>query len=315
MPLSIKLNDIYSTYLALSLFISMISVIISSVNPEHLKAVSNNIQNTIGAPYELVTFENSSGKKGICEIYNLGIDKAQYDILCFMHEDLEIRTENWGKAVIGHFTSVPDLGLLGVAGSTYKTITPTGWHSAGSGTSRANFIQSHKRSDTPPIHYYANPNNEEISQVACLDGVWLCTTKKIASEFGFDAATFKRFHGYDLDFSLAIGQKYKVAVTFKVLLDHFSEGNYDSTWMGESLKLHEKWNKILPVNTDATPLEATLKIEKTVFKIFIDELVQLKYPAKTALTALANCRKYFRHKPFLTIKLKYYIFSKYLFKK
>jgi hypothetical protein len=293
----------------------MISIIISSVNPEHLKRVSNNIKDTVGVPYELITFENSSGEKGICEIYNLGICKAQYDIFCFMHEDLEIKTENWGKIVAEHFASIPDLGLLGIAGSTYKTSTPAGWHSAGAGTSRANFIQSHKRSDIPPIHYYANPNNEEIAEVACLDGVWLCTTKKIASEFWFDDTTFKKFHGYDLDFSLAIGQKYKVAVTFKVLLDHFSEGNYDSTWMAESLKLHEKWNNILPVNTSNTPLDATLKIEKTVFKIFIDELIQLKYPVKTALVALANCRKYFRLKPLLITKLKYHIFSKYLLKK
>jgi hypothetical protein len=293
----------------------MISVIISSVHSEYLKKVSNNIENTIGVPHELLTFDNSSGDKGLCEIYNLGIDKAQYDILCFMHEDVEIKTKDWGKIVADHFASTADLGLLGIAGSTYKTLTPTGWHSAGSGTSRANFIQSHKRTGTRPVHHYANPNNEEIAQVACLDGVWLCTTKKIASEFKFDNITFKRFHGYDLDFSLAVGQKYKVAVTYNILLDHFSEGSYDSSWLEETLKLHTKWSGILPVNVGRTSLETTIKIEKRVFKTLIRQLRQFNYPIKIVLTVLANSRKYFRIKPLLVTKLKYYIFSAYLFKK
>ena len=293
----------------------MISVIISSVKSDCLDKVSNNIENTIGVPYELLTFANGSGEKGICEIYNLGIDKAQYDILCFMHEDVEIKTKNWGKVVINHFTSGPDLGLLGIAGSTYKTSTPAGWHSAGDGTSRANFIQSYKRSNASPVHYYANPNNEELAQVACLDGVWLCTQKKIASEFRFDDTTFKRFHGYDLDFSLTVGQKYKVAVTYNVLLDHSSEGSYDSTWMDETLNLHKKWNKILPVNIGRTPFEKTMKIEKKVFKTLVDQLLQFNYPIQVVLSVLSSCKKYFVFKPFLATKLKYYIFSKYLFNK
>lgn len=293
----------------------MISVIISSVNAEYLKKVSKNIEDTIGVPFELITFANGSGQKGICEIYNLGIEKARYSVLCFMHEDVEIKTENWGKIVVDDFAADPDLGLLGIAGSTYKTLTPTGWHSAESFTSRANFIQRYRKSGTLPRHHYANPKNEDIAEVACVDGVWLCTTKKITSEFRFDDDTFKRFHAYDLDLSLAIGQKYKVAVTYKVLLDHFSEGTYDRTWMEETLKLHNKWSEVLPVNIENAPLEKVLKIEKIVFKGLISQLLQFNYSIQAILGILANCKKYFSLKPFLVTKLKYYIFSKYLFKK
>ncbi len=293
----------------------MISVIISSVKPEYLKQVSVNIENTIGVPYELITFANSSGEKGLCEIYNIGIDKAKYDVLCFMHEDVDIKTQNWGKVVIEHFNSDPDLGLLGVAGSTYKALTPSGWHSAGMSTPRVNYIQSYKRSNIEPKRYYLNPNNEKIAQVACVDGVWMCTTKKITSEFRFDDTTFRRFHAYDLDFSLAVGQKYKVAVTYSVLLEHFSEGTHDSSWMEETLKLHNKWNSILPVNIGDTPLATTLRIEKSSFKILINQLIHFNYPIQVVLDLLTRYKKYFRLKPFLVTKLKYYIFSKYLFKK
>ena len=290
----------------------MISIIISSANPSFLTQVIKNIEDTIGVPYELISFDNSKGQKGICEVYNLGIQRAKYDILCFMHEDIEIRTKAWGKIVTDHFNEYKGLGLLGVAGSTYKTLTPAGWVGTGINTARANYIQSHKASNDPPKHYYINPNNEKIVQVACVDGVWLCTTKKIAFEFGFDDHTFKKFHAYDLDFSLAIGQRYKVAVTYDVMLDHFSEGKYDNVWMEETLKLHDKWNKILPVNVGSTSLEIAMKIEKNTFKVFIDQLLQFNYSIKTPLNMLSANKRFYSSIPLLYIKLKYYVFLKYL---
>src|ERR1700749_930895 len=120
----------------------MISIIISSANPSLLIQASKNIEDTIGVPYELVSFDNSGGQKGICEVYNLGIKKARYELLCFMHEDIEIETHGWGQVVIDQFNSDKELGLLGVAGSIYKTLTPSGWHGTGNNIARANYIQS-----------------------------------------------------------------------------------------------------------------------------------------------------------------------------
>lgn len=290
----------------------MISIIVSSAKPNYLKQVAKNIEDTIGVPYELISFDNSSGQKGICEIYNLGIKKARYEILCFMHEDIEIETCGWGKIVIDQFNSDKELGLLGVAGSIYKSRTPSGWHSTGGNIARANYIQSNKKLKKRAKHYYLNPDNEKTVQVACVDGVWFCTTKKITSEFMFDDVTFKKFHAYDLDISFAIGQKYKVAVTFEVLLNHFSEGNYDRTWMAETLKLHNKWNNVLPINIDNVSPEMAYKIEKNTFKTFIDQLLQFNYSIKDPLVLLSRNRQFFNRIPLLYPKLKYYIFSKYL---
>ena len=168
----------------------MISVIISSVKPDYLKKVSDNIENTIGVPYELITFANGSGEKGLCEIYNIGIDKAQYDMLSFMHEDIEIKTVDWGRKVMKIFKENPDLGLLGVAGSAYKTISPSGWNGADTYSENFNLIQSFKLSDKQPVHYHVNRSQKELAEVACVDGVWLCTPKKVAAEIKFDQDRF-----------------------------------------------------------------------------------------------------------------------------
>ena len=99
----------------------MISIIISSVNKNQLRLVAENIRKTIGVPFELLSFDNHEGKYGICEIYNKGIAKAKYDILCFMHEDIEIHTDKWGNIVSAYFENNKELGLVGVAGSDNKS--------------------------------------------------------------------------------------------------------------------------------------------------------------------------------------------------
>jgi hypothetical protein len=96
------------------------------------------------------------------------------------------------------------------------------------------------------------------------------------------------------------------------MLDHFSEGKYDNVWMKETLKLHDKWNKILPVNVGSTSLEIAMKIEKNTFKVFIDQLLQFNYSIKTPLNMLSANKRFYSSIPLLFIKLKYYVLLKYL---
>ena len=150
----------------------MVSVIISSANPTHLKQVTENITTTIGVPFEIIAIDNSKGQQGICAVYNQGIRQARYDMLCFMHEDIVIKTDNWGKYVIQFFNEHADYGLLGVGGSEYKTIAPSGWNCTGKEAAYINIIQGFKYDKKEPFHYYRNPGNKALAEVACVDGVW-----------------------------------------------------------------------------------------------------------------------------------------------
>lgn len=290
----------------------MISVIISSANPSFLTQVIKNIEDTISVPFEIITFDNRDGKKGICEIYNEGIQKAKCDLLCFMHEDICIKTNGWGKLIQQAFKENSEYGLLGIAGSDYKSLAPSGWNGGGIDTDHANFIQTYKFEEKEPFNYYKNPTNKKLAEVACVDGVWFCVPKKIAAEVMFDHHTFKGFHGYDLDFSLSIARKHKVGVVFDILLDHFSEGNYDKTWMHETLKFHKKWHDHLPVNILPHTRTQAIYAEKATFKHFIDRLVHFKFPMRVAFETLYLNNKFMKMDALLFLKLHYYILRKYI---
>ena len=254
----------------------MISVIICSAKVQDLKEVKQNIAKTIGVPYEIIAYDNSDGKRGICEVYNAGARQAQYDILCFMHEDIEMKALGWGSRMIQLFSENPEVGLVGVAGGGYKSVTPSGWYNYDiekNGGAYSNVFQGYKRDGLPDTHDYNNPKNEAFSKVACVDGCWLCMPKSVWQQCPFDEKLLKHFHGYDLDISLSVNQYYDVAVTFDVPLRHFSEGNYDHKWFGEMLKVHEKWSHILPIDADHV-INADLAFnEKRAFRRFLQNSV------------------------------------------
>jgi hypothetical protein len=291
----------------------MISVIICSADKKMFAAASGTVAETIGVPYELISFDNSDEKLGICEVYNKGIKRAKYPVLCFMHEDIIIHTKGWGQSVINAFNNDSILGILGVAGSYYKPLSPSGWLGQGMDTECSNLIQNYKFKDELPNLNYKNPNNEQITEVACIDGLWFCVPKHVAVKYKFDEETFQGFHCYDVDFSLTVGADYKVAVTYDVLLTHLSEGNFDKTWLAETMKLHKKWDACLPIDRGCLHKAQSLQIEKVTYKRFLDQLVAYKMPLHKAFQFLWH-NSFLKKLNFkLFLKFNYYTLKKYIF--
>ncbi|GGB79998.1 glycosyltransferase [Dyadobacter sediminis] len=258
----------------------MISVIICSANAEDLLLVKKNIAETIGVAHEIVAIDNRKAGKGICEVYNEGTQKAAYDLLCFMHEDVQIRTHEWGKTVLNIFSDDADTGVLGVAGGGYKSLAPSGWYQFefhSEERSYQNVLQGFKLDEKDEIHAYHNPKNEHLSNVVCVDGLWFCTRKRIALKYPFDARTLQGFHGYDLDFCLSVFQEYKVIVTYDILMKHASEGNFNKLWFDEILKLHRKWSKVLPLTTSDVSDREFYFTEKRCLKKAIEQMLRWDY--------------------------------------
>jgi hypothetical protein len=294
----------------------MISVIIASADPKLLAQVRINVEETIGLPYEVLAFDNRDGAKGICEIYNEGIVQAKFDLLCFMHEDIAFETKDWGKITRDIFDQHPQLGIIGIAGSTYKSIMPTGWASQGSPESeRSNLLQSFKYITYQTIRACVNPNNEQLAKVVAVDGAWMCVRREVCNNFLFDNDTFKKFHCYDLDFCLSVGKQYEIAVTYDILLNHFSEGKFDHQWMEQTLLLFEKWEKELPRSTNPLTTEQVRRIEKQNFRYWVKQMRLFGFPQKLAYQMLHRRRikeilglKYY-------LKFHYSIFAFYHLKK
>ena len=291
----------------------MISIIIASVKKDLLANVSKNISETIGVEFEIISFDNSNGERGLCELYNLGAKKAKYDVLCFMHEDISLDTINWGSIVFELFNQDPKLGVLGVVGSSYKALVPSGWavENLHGQTIFANYIQSYKHSNKRKELIYNKPSKDNPANVICVDGLWFCTRKSIALEVSFDEQLLHGFHCYDIDFCLNVGRYFNVAVTFDILIHHFSEGSFDKDWLTDSIKVHKKWESILPKFTTPITLKQQRVFEKRAFKTLIKNLLIQKTSLKRIFQMLKSYQGTKVMSTSLYLKLNYYTIKYY----
>ncbi len=223
----------------------MISCIICSANKELLNKVNENIAHTIGLPFEIISIDNSDGKLNICEAYNKGASLAKFDVYCFVHEDVLFETNNWGKVLTDHFTKLINVGIIGVAGSAYKSLAPSGWWTPGDKYLSYNFRQSYRHSKTETG--LRMKNNDAVQPVICVDGVFLAIKKEVFEKYRFDNS-LPFFHGYDLDLSLAVSTGFQNYFIPDILLHHLSEGSIDNVWMENMFLLFKKWKPRLPMS-------------------------------------------------------------------
>ncbi|WP_298662430.1 glycosyltransferase [uncultured Barnesiella sp.] len=220
----------------------MISMIVCSVDPAKLEKFCENVLMTVGCPCEFVVHDNRETGYGITHVYNLCAAKAKGEYLCFAHEDIFFRTPDWGERIVS-LLQRPATGVVGFAGSTAKLATFSGWGSLKQYT-RYNYIQRFR--DGSIKYFITNPDKVPASPVIVLDGMCLFMRRNVWAEFRFDEDTFRGFHLYDLDISMAVGQKYTNYVTNDILLEHFSEGSYNQAWLDDTAKFHKKWADRLP---------------------------------------------------------------------
>ena len=120
----------------------MLSIRISSYQPQFYSALEKNIAETIGIPYEIIKIDNPN-LMGICEAYNKGASLSKYDYLLFVHEDVIFHTKEWGQKLINHL-KLENVGVIGVAGSNYVPIAPIGWYLPDNSYNFLNYIQNDK---------------------------------------------------------------------------------------------------------------------------------------------------------------------------
>lgn len=216
----------------------MISIIVSSYNEVFFSKFSQSLNNTIGVPYELIKIENYN-QFSLSKAYNLGGEKANYDFLCFVHEDVIFLTQDWGNKLMELFEKIQNLGIVGLAGSKKKSDLPTGWGTGIDEYDRICLVQVNN--DCESIHNTRSGISNYVN-IKVLDGVFLFTKKIVWNECKFDES-LKGFHIYDIDFSLRITQKYQGIIFYDLLLAHFSSGGYNSDWIEKNLDYHERLDK------------------------------------------------------------------------
>ncbi|MGO4821837.1 MULTISPECIES: glycosyltransferase [unclassified Flavobacterium] len=222
----------------------MISIIICSRTEKINQQLYKNIEESVGVVYELIVIDNSNNQYSIFEAYNLGIRKSIGDYLCFIHDDILFHTKDWGLVITSIFTANPQYGLLGIAGSSQKTSTPSGWWDCEDKYKSVNIIQHY--TDGKIIKENVGFEQSNLNEVVLIDGVFLVLRKEL--NIFFDE-TLQGFHHYDLNLAIETRKKgYKIGATNQVLIEHFSWGNLNNQWITSTIKIHSLYKDLLPMS-------------------------------------------------------------------
>jgi hypothetical protein len=272
-----------------STLLSMISLVVCSIRPEQLAQLKRSVEGSIGLPHEWLVADNRNTGKGICQVYNELAARARYPYLLFIHEDVTFESFDWGPALVEQFEKDDQLGLLGLAGSTIKSRSYSGWYTADA------------RHDRYQLFHALPDRVERLEQlpamgagpfpVVCLDGVFLFCRKSVWSEIPFDASSVNGFHFYDLDFSMRVAEKYKVGVLGGLGLLHHTAagGDYGRRWVREAIRFHRRWKNRLPIQLPGDEISET-----QIQRIWLDRLKDQDIGFSLRLRWVIDQRQFFQ---------------------
>ena len=223
----------------------MLSLVVCSVNPSLLETMKQSAATTIGVDHEWLVYDNREANLGICEVYNQMASQASFAYLVFLHEDLILKTHNWGKYLVDVFESDNSVSLIGIAGSDYKSRYLSGWYSGGSGQDYFNII--HRLEGKDKVLFFPRSWEKNEVQVACIDGVFMACPKSVWATIKFDQELLKKFHFYDIDFSLRVARSKTVLVTNQIDVIHLTVGgDFGDKWVEQAFIFHQHYKLQLP---------------------------------------------------------------------
>lgn len=229
----------------------MISVIICSRKSNISLELNTNIIETIGCEYELVIIDNSHNQYNIFQAYNEGVNRSKGEVLCFMHDDILYRTNDWGKIIEEVFVD-KTIGLVGFAGTHFLSSSPFYW-------TCSPFISEHNLTNDKGVvlkcykdDYY---NGKGIADLVAVDGFCFFIRKELFDFIRFDDITYQGFHAYDMDICMQVlGMGFRVCACNKILIEHFWSESAAATKKGyeiidQNLNLFvTKFINVLPIH-------------------------------------------------------------------
>lgn len=226
----------------------MISIIICSRTKIINATLSENIENTIASPYELVVIDNSENQHTIFEAYNQGIDRSKGNYLCFIHDDILFTTKGWGTSIQRIFSENESIGLIGLAGSKSKTKIPSAWWWCPNEDKVINIIQHKNHQGNIKEKWSHGFEKDSNETVVVVDGVFMAIRSDSKIRFNSE---MKGFHNYDLNISIECHKLgYKTVVSNEILLEHFSAGSLNEQWVESAYQLYSFYKNSLPLSLE-----------------------------------------------------------------
>lgn len=236
----------------------MISVVCSTKtkSPEF----ESHVKNSCGLKNIDFLYYENKGQYSLTEIYNKGLKESKYNIVTFIHDDLDFsKCKNWGRVVVNNFQYNPTYGILGVAGTMRLNDNGTWWSEK---YLTHGVVWHQNKGETYRTTFSNNVNKKDIQEASCVDGVFFsCDKTKIKQGFDED---FKGFHFYDLSFCISnfvLGVKIGIHTNIEII--HKSIGMTNQQWEENRLLFIEKFKKGFPyyVNVKIPTSHNSLKLD------------------------------------------------------
>ena len=270
----------------------MLSLVVCSINPGYLEGLKKSVSDTIGVEHEWLVWDNRNANIGICEVYNKLAANARFPYLCFLHEDLLFKTKDWGKYLVNQFAA-GDIGLIGIAGSNYKSKLYSGWYSGGPAGDYCN-IYHRLGNEEYHLKFPAAWDTENVPTVT-VDGVFMACPHHVWKIVEFDEQLLKGFHFYDINFSLEVARKWKVVVTNRIDMIHLTVGgDFGNAWVDAALVFHHAKGQHLPLATNGVNAGDA---DRAVAKYWLDWLKNFKISFSKRVRWVVD--QNFLFKPFL----------------
>jgi hypothetical protein len=220
---------------------NIIVVFSSHLKEEENQKFIKHISDTIGVKHKVVCYPNFN-QFSLAQVYNDAIKTHIEENCVFVmcHNDIIIRTHNWGKLLLTKFNSLK-YDIIGVAGSTYLPASGMWWEDR----SKMCGIVEHTNGMSTWVSEYSKPILG-AKGVVLIDGLFMTfNPDTILHQFDED---FKGFHFYDLSFCTPnYLDGCNIGVTTVIRILHKSIGETTPQWKNNRFQFIEKYKEELPI--------------------------------------------------------------------
>jgi GT2 family glycosyltransferase len=255
-----------------------LSLIYSTRQP--VPAYRDHLRQTAGVTkLEIICLDNPDGKS-LAVVYNEALQRATYDTIVFLHDDLKMNTPNWGRKIIRHFEDT-DFAILGLAGTTDLSEDGCWW----SQRERMVGQVTHQQDGRQWLSKYSNDFGKSIIETVLVDGLFVAVDRNRLMTHWDER--IPGFHFYDLAFCVANRIKgARIGVVFDVSVTHLSIGQTNDSWESNRAQFVSLYGECLPMRYqpaiayDAKPIKLR---DKKLPK------VSVIIPTKENLELLSGC--------------------------
>lgn len=191
------------------------------------------------------------GSDGISHAYNSFIADAcaltECEALVLLHDDVEIIDRNFRAKILAALRKA-DVGVVGVVGGLH--LTSLAWWDARQ-------LAGQVLESRGPIDF-----GHPWAEVHAVDGLLLVISPRAFRDTMFDEESFPRFHGYDVDYCLAVRRSGLRVMVAPIELVHRTVGGYGATaaYKAADQALRAKWRSEVRPRTALERAAATCRL-------------------------------------------------------